>query len=175
MTTRTLDRAVATARSRHVKRRTACRAVAFAVLATGVLLILTACGAAPAQTAPAQAPGKVELNQTTYNDVPLGGGGTGTVDFHGSIYPFAIGGLGVQGSAVAIIQTSGEVSGLADISQFAGTYRRAPDPSTVPGQADDGLWLQNQHGAMLHLFAPRPGRLPDIGTDALRVDLIGGS
>ena len=105
----------------------------------------------PAQSDLAEAPGTVELNQAPPNDVPFGGGGTGTVFFHGKIYRFAIGGMGVDGSAVAIIQTSGEVYRLADIAQFPGTYRRAPSGSIAPGQPGGGLWLQNEHAVTMHL------------------------
>ena len=77
-----------------------------AALVAILLPILAACSAGPVQTDLAEAPGTVELNQAPPNDVPFGGGGTGTVFFHGKIYHFAIGGIGIDGSAVAIIQTS---------------------------------------------------------------------
>ncbi len=118
-----------------------------------------------------ECPAAVELNTALPNDVPPGGGGTGTVFFHGTLYHFAIGGLGVEGSAVAIMQTSGEVYKLQDISRFAGTYRRAPGASPIPGQADGGLWLQNEYATIVHLQVPPQGRMPDLGGDALRIVL----
>ena len=140
-------------------------------LAAGLTLLLTACGtgAAPAQPAVARAPGTVELNKGQPNDVPPGGGGTGTLFFNGTVYRFAIGGLGVEGSAVAIIQTSGEVHGLQNIARFPGTYRRAPG-AVIAGQTG-GLWLQNESATILHLNVPPQGRLPDLGGDAVRVVL----
>ncbi len=104
------------------------RVIGAAALAACLSLALAACGtgAAPAPSHVAQAPGTVELNNAPPNDVPPGGGGTGTVFFNGTLYRFAIGGLGVEGSAIAILQTSGEVYQLADIARFPGTYRRAP-------------------------------------------------
>ena len=144
-----------------------------AALAAGLSLLLAARGngAAPAQSNVARVPGTVELNKALPNDVPPGGGGTGTVFFHGTLYHFAIGGLGVEGSAVAIMQTSGEVYRLEDISRFAGTYRRAPGASPIPGQADGGLWLQNEYATIVHLQVPPQGRMPDLGGDALRIVL----
>jgi hypothetical protein len=115
----------------------------------------------------------VELNQTPFNDVPPGGGGTGTVDFQGKTYHFTIGGLGIEGSAVANIQTSGEVYGLRDISGFSGTYRRTTDAVIVSGHASGGLWLQNEHATIVHLRVPPGGRMPDIGRDAVRVTFAG--
>ena len=103
--------------------------------------------------------------------MPFGGGGTGTIFFHGKTYHFAIGGMGIEGSAVAIIQTSGEVFRLQDIGQFPGTWRRAPSDSIAPGQPSEGLWLQIEHAVTMHLTAPAGGRMPNIGSDAVRVVL----
>ena len=121
-------------------------AIRAGALAVSLSLILSACvnSAVPAQANLVEVPGTVELNQAPPTDVPSGGGGTGTVFFHGNVYEFAIGGLGLDGSAVAIIRTTGEVYQLADISRFSGIYRRAPAGSVVPGQPSGGLWLQNE-------------------------------
>jgi hypothetical protein len=146
-------------------------AVVLAALAGGLSLALTACatGGNSAQSQIAEVPGTVELNQAPPNDMLVGGGGNGTVDFHGTIYHFAIGGLGVQGSAVAIIQTSGEVYRLGDIANFPGNYRRTTDTSFVSGPVSGGLWLQNEHATIMHLRVPQGGQMPDIGADAVRV------
>ncbi len=156
---------------RCVRRRSVPRTAVLAALVAILSPILAACSAGPAQSDLAEAPGTVELNQAPPNDVPFGGGGTGTVFFHGKIYRFAIGGIGVDGSAVAIIQTSGEVYRLADIGQFPGTWRRAPSGSIAPGQPGGGLWLQNEHAVTMHLRTPPGGRMPDIGSDGVRVVL----
>jgi hypothetical protein len=160
----------------NVKQGTAVRALsrtALAALAAGLSLALAACGtgAGPVQSGVAQAPGTVELNNAPPNDVPPGGGGTGTVFFNGTLYRFAIGGLGVEGSSIAIRQTSGQVYRLANIARFPGTYRRAPSASVIPGQSSGGLWLQNEYATIMHLNAPPQGRLPELGDDALRIVL----
>jgi hypothetical protein len=144
-----------------------------AALAACLSFALAACGtgAAPAQSNVARVPGAIELNNVAPNDVPPGGGGTGTVFFNGTIYRFAIGGLGVEGSSIAILQTSGEVYQLSDIARFPGTYRRAPSAAVIPGQSSGGLWLQNEHATIMHLQVPPQGRLPDLGGDALRIVL----
>ena len=113
----------------------------------------------------------MDLNHAPPNDVPLGGGGMGTLFFNGTLYHFAIGGLGVEGSAVAIMQTSGEVYRLTDIGRFPGTYRSAPDAAAGQPQSGAGLWLRNEYATILHLKAPPQGRLPNLGNDALRVVL----
>ena len=136
-------------------------------------LILAACGSGSLPTQPdvAEVPGAVALNNGPINDLPSAGGGTGTVYFHGKTYRFAIGGDGVDGSAVAIIETSGEVYHLDDIAQFAGVYRRATNASSIAGASSGGLWLQNQHGTTIHLRTPPGGRMPDIGHDAVSIVL----
>jgi hypothetical protein len=156
---------------RCTRHRSALRAAVLSALVAILSPILAACGAGPAQSDLAEVPGTVELNQAPPNDVPFGGGGTGTVFFHGKIYRFAIGGLGVDGSAVAIIQTSGEVYRLSNMGQFPGTWRRAPSGAVAPGQPGGGLWLQNEHAVTMHLRSPPGGRMPDIGSDGVRVVL----
>jgi hypothetical protein len=116
----------------------------------------------------AEVPGTIELNQGAPSDAPIGGGGTGTVFALGKIYRFAIGGEGVNGDAVAILQTTGEVHRLHDISGFPGRYRRAPAGSISGGQGE-GLWLQNDRATVIHLLAPPGGRMPDIGNDAVLI------
>jgi hypothetical protein len=142
-------------------------------LAASLSLALAACGTGtvPVQSGIAEVPGTVELNQAPTGDAALGGGGFGTLDYHGTIYRFAIGGLGVDGSEVAIIQTSGEVYGLHGIALFSGTYRRMPAAISTPVPTKGGLWLQNENATIMHLQAPPQGRMPDIGNDAVRVVL----
>ncbi len=144
-----------------------------AVLAASIALSLVACGSGslPTRSDAAEVPGAIALNDGPINDLPSAGGGTGTVYFHGKTYRFAIGGDGVDGSAVAIVETSGEVYRLDDIGQFAGVYRRATSAPSVAGASSGGLWLQNQHGTTIHLRTPPGGRLPDIGHDAVSIVL----
>ena len=131
------------------------------------ILALAACTASkPMPTDIVEASGTIELNQGPPNDVLLGGAGNGTVFFNGRTYRFAIGGLGVEGSGIAVLQTVGQVYQLQDIARFPGTYRKAP--AGAPGS---DLWLRNEHGTLMRIAPPPQGRMPDIGLDALRVML----
>jgi hypothetical protein len=151
------------------------RAAWLAGFATVLSLGLVACGtggtAVPADFG--ELAGTVELNQgQATNDTPLGGAGTGTVDVGGKVYHFAIGGVGVDGAAVSVIQTVGEAYRLnGSISGFPGTYRRAPSGSVIPGKPGGGLWLQNEHGTLIHLLVPPGGRMPSIGDDGVLIVL----
>ena len=137
-----------------------------------LLPVLAGCtSAAPGQIDFTELPGTIELNQGPLVDAPSGGGGHGTLMFHKQLYSFAIGGLGIDGSAVAIIQTEGEAYRLKDISMFAGTYRKVPAGAPLPAQAGAGLWLSNEHGALMRLLTPPGGRMPDIDGDAVLVSL----
>jgi hypothetical protein len=140
-------------------------------LAGCLLQLLAGCGtgAAPATSGATQAPGTIELNRTSSGDALVGGGGSGTVAFNGMVYRFAIGGLGVDGSAVAILATTGEVYQLGDIAQFPGTYRQASAGAPRPSQDSGGLWIQNEHGVIIHLRAPPQGQVPALHDDAVRV------
>lgn len=144
----------------------------FSFLTVALLPVIAACAAPapPAQIDFTELPGTIELNQTS-SDVPLGGAGRGTLLFHKQLYSFAIGGLGIYGGALSVIQTEGEAYRLKDISMFPGTYRQAPATVQPPGQAAAGLWLQNEHGALIRFLTPPGGKLPDIDGDAVRITL----
>ena len=116
-----------------------------------------------------QAPGTVEWNPATENEAQYGGGGAGTVFFDGQLYHFGIGGLGVDGSAVAIIQTTGQAYRLDNMAQFPGTYRQASPDASLPTSDPTGLWLRNQQGVLIHLNVPPQGRMPALGADAVRI------
>jgi hypothetical protein len=149
------------------------RAARLAGFATVLSLALVACGTG-GTVVPAdfgELSGTIELNQgEATNDVPLGGAGSGTVLVAGRVYHFAIGGKGVEGAAVSVIQTVGEAYRLnGSISGFPGTYRRAPSGSVIPGKPGAGLWLQNERGTQIHLLVPPGGRMPNIGDDGVLV------
>ena len=149
------------------------RAARLASFAMVLSLALVACGTG-GTVVPAdfgELAGTIELNQgEATNDTPLGGAGAGTVDVGGKVYHFAIGGVGVDGAAVSVIQTVGEAYRLrGSISGFPGTYRRAPSASVIPGKPGGGLWLQNERGALIHLLVPPGGRMPNIGDDGVLI------
>ncbi len=145
--------------------------MALAGRSLATLLLLAAC-APHTPSPPAEAvSGTVELNQGPPSDKLVGGSGSGTVVFHGQELPFAIGGVGVNGGGIAVLQTSGEAYHLDDIASFPGTYRRAPADVVPAALVGNGLWLRNEHGTLLHLVVPPQGRMPDIGTDGLRIVL----
>jgi len=149
------------------------RALQAAAQAFTVLQALSACadrttGMPPDRT---QAPGTVEWNQASASEAQYGGGGTGTVYFNGQLNHFGIGGLGADGSAVAVIQTTGQAYRLNNMAQFPGIYRQAIPDASLPTSDPSGLWLSNQQGVVIHLNVPPQGRMPALGADAVRIIL----
>ncbi|MEJ0019955.1 MAG: hypothetical protein WDN25_26075 [Acetobacteraceae bacterium] len=144
------------------------RRIALLLLSLGP--VLAGCTPAPPPAPVVERPGLIALNQGPPSDVPIGGGGRGTVFFRGTNYGFAIGGLGIDGSAVAIIRTTGQVYRLEAIAQFAGTYRQVPGGAPLPETAP-GLWLRNEHAVLINIQPPPQGILPALNGDALRIVL----
>ncbi len=144
-----------------------------ATVAGLVSLVLAACQAdsTGAASSVKEVSGAVELNQGPPSDALVGGGGTGTVFAFGKLHHFAIGGDGIYGDSVAILQTTGEVYRLHDISAFPGRYRRAPAGSVGGTGQATGLWLQNERATLIHLLPPPGGRMPNIGDDAVLIVL----
>ncbi len=130
-----------------------------------LLIGLAACSVSPPPPEAPPAPGSVRLNQHTMND-HAGGQGTGSVYFEGTLYHFAASGLGVGGSAVALMQLTGDVSNLGSMRQFPGAYRALPGR-----QSGNELWLRNEYGVVLHLVAPPGSRMPQLGEDGIQIRL----
>lgn len=139
------------------------------ILVFALLPVLASCAAQAPVPAITEEPGLIELNQGPITDTASGGSGTGTVFFRGTLYQFTIGGLGVQGSAIAVLQTTGRAYRLTNIGDFSGTYFVSIPVSQIGEQANQGLWLRNEHGAIMHLSPPPQGALPAIGDDGVLV------
>src|SRR6185437_8551554 len=68
------------------------------------------------------ADGTVDMEQVQAAFIGSGGGGSGTLNYRGQIYPFAVGGLGIGGIGASTINAQGEVYGLNNIADFPGAY-----------------------------------------------------
>jgi hypothetical protein len=137
------------------------RRLAF-VLVSAVSL-LAACNANVPPPVPPLAPGGVRMNQDDTNDYS-GGAGRGALSFGGMLYHFKISGLGVEGSALSLMQTTGDVTHLETIEQFPGVYRLASR-----GESGGAIWLRNERGVVLHLVVPPGSRMPLLENDGVQV------
>jgi hypothetical protein len=134
-------------------------------------LSLGACTAAR-RIAPKTLPPSGTIEMNTLADVAgKGGGGSGTLYFRGATYRLSIGGLGVRGDQLALLQATGQVSEVDDVSRIAGRYAQALAKISAGGDSSREVWLQNQNGVLLHLTVPRGSRMPPLYGDAIEIRL----
>ncbi len=89
------------------------------------LLMLAACSGSkvgPSAVAGLTPDATVDMHQIQAAFIGSGGGGSGTLFYHGRSYPFTVGGLGIGGIGASSLNATGEVYKLNDISEFPGTY-----------------------------------------------------
>ncbi len=144
-----------------------------ASLAALALLLLAACESSvkvgPQAVAGLTPDGTIDMQEVQVAFLASGGGGNGTLYYHGAAYPFTIGGLGVGGVGASTISASGEVYKLNSISQFPGTYAEARYGYALGNRSGGDLWLQNNAGVIMHLKAKREGLILSLGGDAILI------
>jgi len=144
-------------------------------LVFAALLSLTGC-TSPVQVGPSAIAGltpdgTVTMDQVQVAYIASGGGGTGTLYYHGGAYRFAIGGLGVGGIGASTLTAEGEVYKLSSLANFPGAYGQAQYGFAF-GQASAGdLWLQNGAGVIMHLKAQRTGLMLSLGGQGIVVSM----
>ena len=130
-------------------------------------------GAAPgaaAPTAAGDAAAPVPSGTVTINEVDAGmvmgrNHGTGVLTFNGQDYPFTLVGLAAGASiGRAHISASGNVYGLTDVRQFAGTFQKT-DANATMLQGKGKLTLKNANGVWMALETHSTG---------IRLDLAAG-
>ena len=118
-----------------------------------------------------QPDGTVDMNQVQAAFIGSGGGGSGTLNYRGRSYPFAVGGLGIGGIGASTINAQGEVYGLKKSRTFPARTFRAATALPSATQAAGDLWLQNDKGVIMHLKAKRTGLMLSLGGDAVVISM----
>jgi hypothetical protein len=118
-----------------------------------------------------QPDGTVEMNQVQAAFIGSGGGGSGTLNFRGQSYHFAVGGLGIGGIGASTINAQGEVYGLKQVSDFPGAYAQGRYGAVIGNASAGDLWLQNDKGVVMHLRAKRTGLMLSLGGDAVIISM----
>ena len=113
----------------------------------------------------------VDMQEVQVAYLANGGGGNGTLFYHGAAYPFTIGGLGVGGIGASTVSASGEVYKLNALSQFPGAYAQAQAGFAIGSASRGDLWLQNEAGVIMHLKAKREGLMLSLGGDAIVISM----
>jgi hypothetical protein len=115
--------------------------------------------------------GYVQMTEVQAAYIGSGNAGSGTLTYHGSTYPFDVGGLGVGGIGISEIEAKGEVYGLQRLSDFAGPYLEARYGFALVTKSAGELWLQNRKGVVMHLKAKREGLMLTLGADAVVIEM----
>ena len=115
--------------------------------------------------------GTVDMREVQIAYIGSGGGGTGTLYYHGSCYPFTIAGLGVGGIGASTIDAEGEVYKLNNLADFSGAYGQGRYGFAFGDKSGGDLWMQNEAGVIMHLKAKRTGLMLSLGGDAVVISM----
>ena len=136
---------------------------------TTAMLILVGCQSSvklgPQAIAGLSPDATIDMQEVQVAYMASGGGGNGTIFYHGGSYPFTIGGLGVGGIGASTISASGEVYKLPSLAQFPGAYAQGRAGFALGDRSAGDLWLQNEAGVIMHLKAKREGLMLTLGGD----------
>ncbi len=113
----------------------------------------------------------IDMQEVQVAYLASGGGGNGTLFYHGQAIPFTIGGLGIGGIGASTISASGEVYKMSSLAQFAGAYAQGRYGFAVGDRSGGDLWLQNEAGVIMHLRAKREGLMLTLGGDAIVISV----
>ncbi len=111
----------------------------------------------------------VDMNEVQAAYIGSAGGGSGTLFYRGSAYPFTVAGLGVGGIGVSTIDATGDVYNLRSVAVFPGAYAQGRYGFVVGRMSSGDLWLQNEAGVVMHLKAKREGLMLSLGGDVMDV------
>jgi hypothetical protein len=133
-----------------------------------VLLSLAACATQSADSLQGKPlSGSVRMTQVQAAYLGSGNAGGGVLYYQGHKYPFSVGGLGVGGIGVSKIEARGDVYGLQNVSDFAGSYVQGRFGFALGNASGGELWLKNGNGVVMRLVAKRQGLMLSLGGDAV--------
>jgi hypothetical protein len=113
--------------------------------------------------------GRVRLTETFVAGTSAG---SGTLTFNGQTYPFRLLGSVIgPGGGADRITASGEVYKLSNVNDFQGSYAQGSGPAGLSRSGNGHLWLQNNHGVIMHLYSTSSGVLLSIGEEEIVVRL----
>jgi hypothetical protein len=125
----------------------------------------------PVTSSQAQAPGYVRVNFAKAGLLVGAGGGTGVLTYRGRNYPFRVSGLSLGVTAGASVsRLEGWASGIADVTDFAGSYSAVGAGGALVGGAG-GVNLRNEKGVVLILKGPKAGMEFAANLSGIRISL----
>jgi hypothetical protein len=97
------------------------------------------------------------------------GAGKGTLYYEGQAYAFQVVGSVFGPGGVEKITASGPVYKLASLSDFAGRYAQGTGAGGFSSSGSSDLWLQNEHGVIMHLQGTSSGAMLSLGREAIYI------
>jgi hypothetical protein len=142
------------------------------ILASAACVLLAVAGCSKQNTGPKTVDGMspvatLEMHQIQAAYIASASGGDGTLYYQGHAYPFHVGGVGIGGIGASTLHATGDVYGMTQLSQFAGTYAQGRYGFALGNLSGGDLWLKNDAGVILHLNAKRTGLMLTLGGDAV--------
>jgi len=135
--------------------------------ATAALLVL---GGTPVAAENERPSGTISIDETQFGFLLGGSTGGGTLRFHDKHYGFKIGGISVGDIGVSHVRGRGEVYGLTNVADFAGTYSKL-DASATLGKGKGVLRLKNEHGVTLEISTTSGGLQLSAGAGGVQITM----
>jgi len=110
------------------------------------------------------------IDETQVALIVGGSKGGGVLVFGDESYSFKTHGLKIGGLGVHKVHLRGDVYGLTDIADFAGTYFEAQAGITV-AKGKTGLWLGNHKDVTIHLKGSADGLALAMGAGGFKITM----
>jgi hypothetical protein len=114
--------------------------------------------------------GTVRLSIVKAGFIVGAGGGSGTLNYHGTTYRLSVGGIGLGSLGVAGAELVGTASNLHRPQDIAGTYGAAGAGVTFIGGGQVAT-LQNEKGVVLQLRGGQVGFQVSLGLGGMTIGL----
>ena len=128
-------------------------------------------GAAPASMAQAKPDATIAFDIFKAGFIVGGSGGSGTLNYKGKSYPLNIGGVSLGATiGVTKAELQGEVYGLKDVADIAGTYGAAQAGFAIVG-GNKVADLRNAKGVQLKIRGKQVGLALEADLSGLQIEL----
>ena len=144
--------------------------VNFRKIAAPVLLTAGLMLGAPAVAKTDRAVGTISIDETQFGFLVGGSTGGGKLHFHGTTYPFKIGGLSVGDIGVSKVKGAGHVYHMTSVAQFPGNYTKL-DASATLGAGKGAIQLKNEHGVVLEVDTMSKGLQLSAGAGGVKITM----
>jgi hypothetical protein len=135
-----------------------------------LLTVISSAVEAEAVAADEQPTATLTIDETQVMLILGGEGGGGVLVFGDESYAFKTGGIKLGGLGIHKIHLVGDVYGLTDIADFAGTYFEGQFGLTIV-KGKGGMWLGNHNDVKIHLKANADGIAFSTGIGGLKLTM----